>query len=70
MVIIHLIINVCDAMGAQAINAMVEAAAPIAEEITGGKANLKVLSNYAIYRLARARVCIKKRGSWRRRKCR
>ena len=45
---------------AQAINAMVEAAAPIAEEITGGKANLKVLSNYAIYRLARARVCIKK----------
>ena len=60
MVIIHLIINVCDAMGAQAINAMVEAAAPIAEEITGGKANLKVLSNYAIYRLARARVCIKK----------
>ena len=47
-------------MGAQAINAMVEAAAPIAEEITGGKANLKVLSNYAIYRLARARVCIKK----------
>lgn len=60
MVIVHLIIDVCDAMGAQAINAMAEAAAPVIENITGGKANLKVLSNRAIYRLARARVCIKK----------
>lgn len=60
MVIVHLIIDVCDAMGAQAINAMAEAAAPVIEKIAGGKANLKVLSNRAVYRLARARVCVKK----------
>lgn len=60
MVIVHLIINVCDAMGAQAINAMVEAAAPVLEEVSGGKANLKVLSNLAVYRLAYSRVTIRK----------
>lgn len=60
MVIVHLIIDVCDAMGAQAINAMAEAAAPVLEELSEGKANLKVLSNRAIYRLAYARVCIRK----------
>lgn len=60
MVVVHLIINVCDAMGAQAINKMVEAAAPVIEKASGGKSNIKVLSNRAIYRLARASVCIKK----------
>lgn len=57
---IHLIIDVKDAMGAQAINAMAEAAAPVLERITGGKANLKVLSNLAIHRLVRSRVTVKK----------
>ena len=60
MTVVHLIINVCDAMGAQAINQMVEAAAPVIERASGGKANIKVLSNRAIYRLARASVCVKK----------
>ena len=46
-------------MGANAVNTMVEAIAPILEELTGGKAYLKIISNLAVYRLARAEVRIK-----------
>jgi len=60
MVITHLLIDTKDAMGAQAINAMAEAVAPIIERTTGGKVNIKVLSNRAIYRLVRSRVTVKK----------
>ncbi len=60
MVVVHLIIDVRDAMGAQAINAMVEAAAPILREVTGGQSGIKVLSNLAVYRTACARVTIRK----------
>ncbi len=60
MIVCHLIIDVKDAMGAQAINAMAEACAPKLEEISGGKANVKVLSNLATFRLVRVRVCVKK----------
>lgn len=58
--IVHLIIDVKDAMGAQAINAMVEAVSDKLEELSGGEANIKVLSNLAIYRLVRSRVKIRK----------
>ncbi len=57
---VHLIVDVKDAMGAQALNAMCEAVAPMLEEITGGKANLKVLSNLAVHRLVRSHVTIAK----------
>lgn len=57
---VHLIVDVKDAMGAQALNAMAEAVAGILENITGGKANLKVLSNLAIYRMVRSRVTVEK----------
>lgn len=60
MVIVHLKVNTLDAMGANAVNTMAEAAAPLLEELTGGKANLRILSNLAIHRLARSRVVIKK----------
>lgn len=60
MVVVHLLIDVRDAMGAQTINRMVEAAAPVIERITGGKANVKVVSNNAVYRIARASVTIRK----------
>ena len=60
LLVVHLIIDVKDAMGAHAINTMAEAVADKLEEITGGKANLKVLSNLAIYRLVRSRVTINK----------
>ncbi len=55
-IIVHLIVDVLDAMGANTVNTMVEAVAPIIEKITGGEARLKIVSNYAVYRLARAWV--------------
>ncbi len=60
MVIVHLHVDVRDAMGANAVNTMAEALAPYIEDITGGKVYLRILSNLAIYRLARARAVWKK----------
>jgi hydroxymethylglutaryl-CoA reductase len=60
MVIIHLIVDTRDAMGANAVNTMAEALAPFIEEWTGGKVYLRILSNLADKRLVRARVIIKK----------
>jgi len=54
MVIVHLIVDVRDAMGANAVNTMAEAVAPYLESITGGKVYLRILSNLATLRLARA----------------
>lgn len=60
MVITHLLVDCRDAMGANAINTMVEALAPKIEEITGGRVYLRILSNLAKYRLARAEVKLPK----------
>ncbi len=60
MVIVHLHVDVRDAMGANAVNTMAEALAPYIEDITGGKVYLRILSNLAIYRLARARAVWRK----------
>ena len=60
MIDVHLIIDVCDAMGANAINSIAEKIAPIIEVITGGKVCLKILSNLADKRLVKAIVTIKK----------
>ncbi len=57
--VVHLLVNCADAMGANLVNTMVEAVAPILEEITGGKAILKIISNLAVYRIARAEVKIR-----------
>ncbi|MGM0405038.1 MAG: hydroxymethylglutaryl-CoA reductase, degradative [Thermoplasmatota archaeon] len=54
--IVHLLVDCRDAMGANAVNTMAEAVAPLVEEVTGGKVCLRILSNLAKYRLARARV--------------
>ncbi len=54
MIITHLIVDVRDAMGANAVNTMCEALAPMLEEITGGKVRLKILSNLADKRLVKA----------------
>lgn len=58
MLIIHLYINTCDAMGANMINTMVESIAPLVEEITKGKVYLRILSNYADRCLAKAHCVI------------
>jgi len=60
MVIIHLLVNVKDAMGANAVNTMAEAVAPFIEQLTSGKVNLRIISNLATYRLARARAVFAK----------
>jgi hydroxymethylglutaryl-CoA reductase len=56
MVVLHLLVDVRDAMGANTVNTMAEAVAPLVEELTGGKVRLRILSNLADRRLARARV--------------
>lgn len=60
MVIVHLLIDTGDAMGANAVNTMAEAVAPYIEEITGGSVELRILSNLADHRLVRARAVWKK----------
>ncbi|MDR9749922.1 hydroxymethylglutaryl-CoA reductase, degradative [Pseudomonas sp. SZMC_28357] len=58
MLVAHLIVDVRDAMGANTVNTMAEAVAPLVEEITGGKVRLRILSNLADLRLARAQIRI------------
>jgi hydroxymethylglutaryl-CoA reductase len=54
MLVVHLIYDCRDAMGANMVNTACEALAPLVEEMTGGRANLRILSNLADRRLARA----------------
>ncbi len=56
--VIHLIYDVRDAMGANAVNTACERLAPRVEQITGGKVHLRILSNLADRRIARARCTI------------
>lgn len=58
MLVLHLYINTCDAMGANTINTMVESLAPTVEELTAGKVYLRILSNYADRCLAKATCSI------------
>ena len=60
MVITHLIVDVRDAMGANAVNTMSEKVAPFIERITGGKVYLRIISNLAVKRLVRAWVRVYK----------
>jgi hydroxymethylglutaryl-CoA reductase len=55
MVITHLIVDTRDAMGANAVNTMAEKLAPYIAQWTSGTTNLRILSNLADRRLARAR---------------
>ena len=56
MLVIEILIDVGDAMGANVTNTMCEAVAPLIEKITGGKVILKILSNYSTKRLVRGKV--------------
>ena len=58
LLVLHLYFDTRDAMGANTVNTAVEALAPIVEEITGGRVNLRILSNLADRRLARAKCTI------------
>ena len=53
MVIVHILVDCRDAMGANAVNTMAETIAPTIESITGGTVILRIISNLAVHRLAR-----------------
>jgi hydroxymethylglutaryl-CoA reductase len=56
--VLHLIYDVRDAMGANAVNTACERLSPLVEEITGGRVHLRILSNLADRRLAKAECTI------------
>ncbi|MEE8410321.1 MAG: hydroxymethylglutaryl-CoA reductase, degradative [Myxococcota bacterium] len=58
MVIVHLLVDTCDAMGANLVNSMCEGVAPLIEKITGGEVFLRILSNLTDRALVRARAVI------------
>ena len=60
MLIVELLIDVGDAMGANVTNTMCEAIAPLIEKITGGRTLLRILSNYSTRRMARAKAIFDK----------
>lgn len=60
MLIVHLNIDVRDAMGANAVNTICECVAPVLEELTGGVANMKIISNLATKRMVAAQATWRK----------
>ena len=60
MLIVELLIDVGDAMGANVTNTMCEAISPLIEKITGGRTLLRILSNYSTRRMARAKAIFDK----------
>lgn len=58
MLVVHLLYDTRDAMGANAINTAVEALAPLIAELTGGRTHLRILSNLSDQRTATARCTI------------
>lgn len=55
IVVIHLVVDTKDAMGANTINSMAEAVSPFIEEVTDGKVVLRIISNLADKRITRVR---------------
>ncbi|MCB0283200.1 MAG: hydroxymethylglutaryl-CoA reductase, degradative [Calditrichaeota bacterium] len=53
MVVVHLLVDVQDAMGANLVNSMCEGVASLVEKITGGRVFLRILSNLADRSLVR-----------------
>ena len=60
MLIVELLIDVGDAMGANITNTMCEAVSPMIEKISGGRTLLRILSNYSTRRIAKARAVFEK----------
>ncbi len=54
MIILHLLVDVRDAMGANTVDSMCEYIAPEVEALTGGRVNLRILSNLTKYRVSYA----------------
>ena len=62
MLIVELLIDVGDAMGANVTNTMCEAVAPFIEQITDGRTLLRILSNYSTRRIVKAKAIFDKEG--------
>jgi hydroxymethylglutaryl-CoA reductase len=60
MIIVHLLVNVLDAMGANAVNTMAEAVAPYIAQLCEGKFLLRIISNLATHRIAKCRAVFDK----------
>ena len=60
MLILHLLIDVLDAMGANVVNTMAEAVSPYIEELCGGKIYLRIVSNLATHRIAKCKAVFDK----------
>ncbi|MCC7070680.1 MAG: hydroxymethylglutaryl-CoA reductase, degradative [Deltaproteobacteria bacterium] len=56
MLVVHVVVHTCDAMGANAVNTVVEGVAPVLAELCGGRSRLRILTNLADERKARARM--------------
>jgi hydroxymethylglutaryl-CoA reductase len=53
MIIVHILVDCRDAMGANAVNTMAETIAPRVESLSNGTVILRIISNLAVHRLAR-----------------
>ncbi len=60
MLIVEILIDVGDAMGANITNTMCEAVSPLIEKISGGRTLLRILSNYSTRRIAKAKAVFDK----------
>jgi len=60
MLIVELLIDVGDAMGANITNTMCESVSPLIEKITGGRSLLRILSNYSTRRIVKAKAVFEK----------
>jgi hydroxymethylglutaryl-CoA reductase len=56
MLVVHLLVNVCDAMGANIVNRMAESITPYLEKLTGGTAGVRIVSNLSVHRMVQARA--------------
>ena len=60
MIILHLLVDVLDAMGANVVNTMAEAVSPYIEKLCGAKIYLRIVSNLTTQRLAKCRAVFDK----------
>ncbi len=60
MLILHILVDVLDAMGANVVNTMAETISPYIEEICGGKVYLRIVSNLATHRIAKSKATFDK----------
>lgn len=61
MVVVHLLVNVCDAMGANIVNTMGEKITSDLERLSGGVAGVRIVSNLAVHRMVHAQATWKKK---------